>query len=67
MELRLTQGGFCTFRVKAPDSQKSCKMTLVNVLFAESSENAEAAKLNWVLSFQQQTGLAVSTSKAEIA
>lgn len=34
---------------------------------AESSKNAEEAKLNWVLSFQQQSGLAVSIAKAEIA
>lgn len=66
-ELRLTQGGFHTFRVKAPDSQKNYEMTLVNMVFAESPENAEEAKLNWVLSFQQQTGLAPSTGKAEIA
>lgn len=45
-ELRLTQGGFHTFRVKAPDSQKNYEMTLVNMVFGESPENAEEAKLN---------------------
>lgn len=40
-------------------------MALANIVFAESSENAEEAKLNWVLSFQQQTGLAVNVGKAE--
>lgn len=42
-------------------------MAVVNMAFAESSENAEEAKLNWILAFQQQIGLVVCIGKAEIA